>query len=54
MKYIVYASNLHYGGGVQVATSTILDLSLDINIAKDIKLFVSNKYLFNREYKSVD
>ena len=43
MKYIVYASNLHYGGGVQVATSTILDLSLDINIAKDIKLFVSNK-----------
>jgi glycosyltransferase involved in cell wall biosynthesis len=43
MKYIVYASNLHYGGGVQVATSTILDLSMNEDIAKDIHIFVSNK-----------
>lgn len=55
MKLIVFASNLHYGGGVQVATSTILDLSKNEEIAKNIHVYVSSKInsnLIETDFKS--
>ena len=43
MNFLVNASNLHVGGGVQVATSAICEFSRDRDIAKNITVWVSSE-----------
>lgn len=41
--FLLYAANLHVGGGVQVATSVIDQISLSPNVASQIRLIVSSE-----------
>ena len=47
MKKLINASNLHVGGGVQVASSFIYQCSLLGELCSDISVVCSNKVLDN-------
>lgn len=53
-KYLINASNLHVGGGVQVATSFIGELSRFNALPKNLSIWVSNEVHSNLQELGYD
>lgn len=54
IKYLINASNLHVGGGVQVAVSIIDEVSRLDNIPSELSVFVSDEVHYNLERLNID